>query len=227
MRALVLSAVLFAILLSAGCADSSTPPPAPSAQPLATATPVPRGSPTAQVPAASSSPSAAASPIAPPGTSLLTPAGPPGTSNGTPSGTGNSTPRAGITLAPRQPTATLPAAGALNVTFERSGGFTGRIESFRLKPDGSVDDGKVVLRAAGGTAAAASLAAQIAATGIYAVAPGRYMPANTCCDRFEYDLTLTQNGKSYNFVTIDSAPSAPPELVQAIRLISQYINAAN
>jgi len=141
--------------------------------------------------------------------------------------TGSATARAGITLAPRKPTGTAPAAGALNVTFERSGGFTGRIEAFRLRPDGSVDDGKVVLHAAGGSSAAAILASQIAASGIYSVAPGRYMAANTCCDRFEFDLTLTQNGQSYNFVTIDSAESAPPALVQTIRLISQYINEAN
>ena len=43
-----------------------------------------------------------------------------------------------------------PAAGELNITFERSGGFTGRVEIFHLKSDGSVDDGKVVLHAAGG-----------------------------------------------------------------------------
>ena len=144
-----------------------------------------------------------------------------------PSATANATPRAGITLAPRKPTGTPPAAGELNLTFERSGGFTGRIETFRLKPDGSVDDGKVVLHAAGGPSDAATLATQIAATGIYSVAPGQYMAANTCCDRFEYDLTLTQNGQSYHFITIDSADSEPPALAQTIRLISQYINAAN
>ena len=156
--------------------------------------------------------------VTPPSTAATLPA---------PPATGNATARAGITLAPRRPTGTVPAAGELNVTFERSGGFTGRIETFRLKPDGSVDDGKVVLHAAGGSSAAAILASQIAATGIYSVAPGRYMAANTCCDRFEYDLTLTQNGLGYNFMTIDSAESEPPALVQTIRLISQYISTAN
>ena len=141
--------------------------------------------------------------------------------------TSNATPHAGVTLAPRRPPGTAPAAGELNVTFERSGGFTGRNETFRLKPDGSVDDGKVVLHSAGGSSDAVTLATQIAATGIYAVAPGRYMSANTCCDRIEYDLTLTQNSQSYNFITIDSEASAPPALMQTIRLISLYINAAN
>ena len=201
MRARVLSAVLCAILLSAGCAASSTPPPALTAPPPASAAP--------SVPLLAVTPSSAAATLpAPPGT-------------------GNATPRAGITLAPRKPPGTPPADAELSVAFERSGGFTGRVETFHLKPDGSVDDGKLVLHAAGGSSAAATLASQIAATGIYAVAPGRYVGANTCCDRFEYDLTLTQNGQSHNFVTIDHEPSAPPALVQTRQLISQYINAAN
>ena len=209
MKGLVLSVLLLAALLSAGCAASSAPaatasPTSPTPPPAATANPT---SPTPA--AATTSPSA------------------PGTGNSTPQPGGNSTPRAGITLAPRQPSATPPPAGELNVTFERSGGFTGRNDLFHLKADGSVDDGKIVLHAAGGAAAAAALASQLAASGIYAVTPGRYLGAHTCCDRFEYDLTLVQNGRTYAFVTLSDEPSAPPALVQAIHLILQYIDAAN
>jgi hypothetical protein len=144
-----------------------------------------------------------------------------------PAATVSPTQRAAITLAPRRPTDTPLAGVELNVTFERSGGFTGRHEAFSLKPDGSVDDGKIVLHADGGSMTASQLAAQIAATGIYSVTPGRYMPANTCCDRFEYDFTLTQNGQTYNFVTMDGFETAPPAIIQTVRLISQYIDSAH
>jgi hypothetical protein len=113
------------------------------------------------------------------------------------------------------------------VTLERSGGITGRSETFSLKADGSVDDGKIVLHVDGGSATASQLAAQIAATGIYTIAPGQYLPANSCCDRYEYDVTLTQNGKTYSFVMTDGSGIAPPALMQTVRLISQYIDAAH
>jgi len=213
MRGLVLSLAMLAALLSTGCgaaAPSPTVPPAATAAPTAA---LPTTSPTLA--------SSLATPAATPSSSA------PGTGNSTPQPNGNSTPRAGITLAPRQPTASPPTTSELNVTFERSGGFTGRNELFRLTADGSVDDGKIVLHAAGGAAAAATLASQLAASGIYAVQPGKYLGANTCCDRYEYDLTLVQNGQTYSFVTLSDEPSAPPALLQAIRLISQYIDAAN
>jgi hypothetical protein len=144
-----------------------------------------------------------------------------------PAATVSPTQRAALTLAPRTPAGTPLAGGELSVTFERYGGFTGRHDTFNLRPDGSVDDGKIVLHADGGSTTASQLAAQIAATGIYSVNPGSYMPANTCCDRFEYDFTLTQNGKTYNFVTIDGFETAPPAIIQTVRLISQYIDSAH
>jgi len=66
----------------------------------------------------------------------------------------------------------------------------------------------------------------LVAAGIYGAQTGSYLPANTCCDRQTYELTLTRGGKSYSFVTMDSTESAPPQLMTAIGLVQRYANAA-
>jgi hypothetical protein len=135
------------------------------------------------------------------------------------------------TSAPQVPVSTpvpvtTPPAVDLTVIFKRSGGIAGVNESYTLKPDGSLDTSKGPKQADGGATAAAKLASQIAATGIYAVAPAKYLPANPCCDRFTYDLTLTVGGKSFNYTTMDASETAPAALTQTVGLIAQYIAAA-
>src|SRR6185369_4958996 len=109
----------------------------------------------------------------------------------------------------------------------QSGGVAGVNQTYTLKPDGSVDTGKGVKQADGGAAAAATLASKIAATGIYGVAPDKYLPASQCCDRFTYEITLTIGGKSYSYTTMDGTQTAPPALMQTIGLITQYIATAH
>ncbi len=123
---------------------------------------------------------------------------------------------------------TAPTLSATDViaTLRRSGGFAGRTDSFVIKADGAVDVGSITRRVEGGPGAAAKLATQLAATGIYDVAPGKYMPAVSCCDRFTYDLTLVKDGKSYSYTTMDGSETAPRALVDAVALLQQYINAA-
>ena len=59
-----------------------------------------------------------------------------------------------------------------------------------IKGDGAVNVGLTTKQTSGGGAAAAQLASQLAASGVFDAAPGKYMPANPCCDRYTYDLTL-------------------------------------
>jgi hypothetical protein len=135
------------------------------------------------------------------------------------------------TSAPDVPASTplpvvTPPAGDLTIMFNRSGGIAGVQEAYTLKPDGSLDTSKGPKQADGGATAAAKLASQIAATGIYAVAPGKYLPASPCCDRFTYDLSLTAGGKTFTYTTMERSETAPAALNQTIGLIAQYIAAA-
>ena len=124
------------------------------------------------------------------------------------------------------PSPTAAASSELNVTLKRGGGLAGRNEIFILKQDGTVMMGEQIKQADGGATAAAKLAEQIVATGIYDVAPGRYMPVSLCCDRYLYDLALVRDGQSYHYVTMDGSENAPPPLFKTLGLIQQYITAA-
>src|SRR5207237_3463305 len=121
-----------------------------------------------------------------------------------------------LTISPRGASTPSAVVLELNVTLTRTGGFAGRGETFVLKPDGSIVSGKQIMKVEGGAATAAKLAGQLVATGIYSATPGSYLPDNPCCDRYTYDLTLSREGKSYSFVTIDYSPSAPPALLHAV-----------
>jgi hypothetical protein len=43
-----------------------------------------------------------------------------------------------------------------------------------------------------------------------------YVPQNTCCDRYMYEITVTLGGQSKTVSTIDASPTAPAELTQLI-----------
>ncbi len=54
-----------------------------------------------------------------------------------------------------------------------------------------------------------------------------YVPQDTCCDRYEYTLTVATNGQSKTIHTIDASPTAPPELTQLIDTLNQLVNTAH
>ena len=109
----------------------------------------------------------------------------------------------------------------------RSGGVAGVTQEFVFKRDGTVLSGSNVRKVEGGAAAATILAEKISATGIYDVQPGKYFPTETCCDRQTFELTLTKDGKTYNFTTLDDTIVAPPPLRATMNLLQEYINAAH
>jgi len=117
----------------------------------------------------------------------------------------------------------LPVGGEQHITFRRSGGFAGKVETFDLYDDGriAVSPGGQPLE--GNALAMEQLMKQIAATGLYDVATGKYLPANTCCDRFIYELTIVREGKTYSYTTIDAAENVPPALLKTLTLIQDYI----
>jgi hypothetical protein len=52
---------------------------------------------------------------------------------------------------------------------------------------------------------------------------GRYVPLNTCCDRFTYEITVRRGGRVHTVVTIDAAPDAPVALWQALEKVSSLL----
>lgn len=52
-----------------------------------------------------------------------------------------------------------------------------------------------------------------------------YLPKDTCCDRYEYTITISANGQSKTVRTIDGAPVAPPELIQLVDTLNRLVTA--
>jgi hypothetical protein len=127
------------------------------------------------------------------------------------------------------PATTVPRpipSGELRITLRRSGGFAGRVENFVLNADGSILSGETTKQAIGGANAATQLAAKIDATKIFDLPSGKYLPANTCCDRYMYDLTLVRGDQAYNYITIEGEATTPRALIETITLIERYVAAA-
>lgn len=121
----------------------------------------------------------------------------------------------GLLLAACQP-ATPPLLGSdLAIEYHRSGGFEGRDETWLIYGDGRVvyrdnyaeTEEEIQVSAD----AVADLVALMQAEGFFSFQDS-YLPENTCCDRFIYEITLHYQGRSKTVVTIDSAEGEPEGL---------------
>ena len=76
------------------------------------------------------------------------------------------------------------------------------------------DDGRVVdlegTEKTISTQAVTDLLALADEAGFFGLAPS-YMPSNTCCDLFTYEITIRQGGQLHTVSTMDTA-DFPPEL---------------
>jgi hypothetical protein len=129
-------------------------------------------------------------------------------------------------------TACLPGGGLMPprqvfVSLQSSGGIAARSQTVVIRADGTVEtSGQPTRTLPGGAQAAMDLRDRLVGTGVYEVAPGEYLPANTCCDRMTYELALVRNGKSFRYVTMDSTDSAPRPIFSALAVVQEAIRSA-
>jgi hypothetical protein len=129
-------------------------------------------------------------------------------------------------------TSCLPGGGLMPpeqvfVSLRLSGGITARDQTTVIRGDGTVEtSGQSTRTLVGGAQAAGELRDRLAATGVYSVAPGEYLPADPCCDRITYELTLVRGGKSYRYVTMDATDSAPRPIFAALAAAQEAIRSA-
>jgi len=50
-----------------------------------------------------------------------------------------------------------------------------------------------------------------------------YVPKDSCCDRYLYEITVTIGGHSKTVRTIDASPTAPAELTQLVDTLNQLV----
>lgn len=109
------------------------------------------------------------------------------------------------------------------IIYQRSGGFAGVHEQWTVYPDGRIvaTDGREWQVT---PEQVEQLLAEIEALGFFEM-NSRYMPLNTCCDRFTYEITVHHGDRVNTVTTIDAAPDAPPELWHVIDEISHWVSA--
>ncbi len=112
----------------------------------------------------------------------------------------------------------------ISIVYHRSGGFAGTDDTWKISPDSTVaHQGQT----AGTleqltTAQMAELTAAIRAANFMSLEDS-YIPQNTCCDRYMYEITVTLGGQSKTVSTIDASPTAPNELTQLIDTLNRLL----
>jgi len=124
--------------------------------------------------------------------------------------------------APSGPAAPEPPASAISVTLRVEGGFAGRLQRLEVGPDGSLTlFNRDVVTGTGQLEAETlqRLHSIVDSPAFRALAP-RYMPENTCCDRFSYLVRVERGDGEQSVSTLDGA-AWPPALGEALALLNE------
>ncbi len=123
------------------------------------------------------------------------------------------------TPAPAQGTP-VPAGGPF-IRYHRSGGIAGVDETWLFYADGRVEHtGRGPGRAQSLNASQLDALMKAARSPEVAALKESYVPANTCCDRFLYEITLVVDGQTKTVRTLDAAPDQPPALTDLLDAIA-------
>jgi hypothetical protein len=108
------------------------------------------------------------------------------------------------------------------ITYQRSGGFVGANDTWTIDPQG-----KVIHQGSGTSTQLTSdqlteLTVAIRSANFTAFADS-YIPKDTCCDRYEYAITITLNDHFKTVRTSDASPTAPMELTQLVDTLNRLV----
>lgn len=122
------------------------------------------------------------------------------------------------------PLASQAASQEISVTYHRSGGFAGTDDTWIISADGTVShQGQTPGTPEQLTAAQmAELTAAIRAANFMSLEDS-YVPQDSCCDRYLYDITLTIDGHAKTVHTIDASPTAPAELTSLVDTLNRLV----
>lgn len=120
---------------------------------------------------------------------------------------------------PEHSEANIPAGVAL--VLRRSGGIAGVAEQWTVYVDGRV------LAGDGGRWQASpervsQLVSELEQLGFFELAD-RYIPLNTCCDRFTYELSVRSGARTHTITALEATPDVPDAVWRALDTVAGFI----
>jgi hypothetical protein len=135
--------------------------------------------------------------------------------------TGSPASQAALPSAPSKAQTEMGTGAAILLT--RSGGFSGKTEQWIVYADGRITNNSVDIAQVSPEQLAALLQS-IDDLGFYNL-QSSYMPLDTCCDRFTYELSVTNGEKSNQVTFLEGTPNLPSGLLQAAGAVNQLVTA--
>ena len=117
------------------------------------------------------------------------------------------------------PTATFVPDTA--VIFKRSGGIAGVNEAWTIYTNGRVDTNSTIQPQLTAEEVA-QLLNSLESSGFFEL-ENSYLPDDTCCDRFLFEITAVQNSEFHTVKTLEATPDMPEALQQALRLVQALL----
>lgn len=107
------------------------------------------------------------------------------------------------------------------VIFMRSGGLAGVEEKWVIFTDGRVEtNSSIAPQLSSGEVN--QLLNNLNNTGFFSLVD-RYLPEDTCCDRFLYEITALQGTTYHTVTTLESTPDMPEALQQSLNLVQKAL----
>jgi hypothetical protein len=117
------------------------------------------------------------------------------------------------------PTATREPNTA--VIFKRTGGIAGVDETWTIFTDGRIETNSNIQPQLSAEAVS-QLLNSLESTGFFNLT-GSYLPEDTCCDRFFYEITAVQGTTFHTVTTLEATPDMPESLQQSLQLIQNAV----
>ena len=111
------------------------------------------------------------------------------------------------------------------VIFKRSGGLAGVAEQWVIFVNGRVETNST--QTAQLTAEEVNLLLNSLTSAGFFELENSYLPEDTCCDRFLYEITALQSSTFHTVTTLEATPDMPESLQQSLNLIENALFATS
>jgi hypothetical protein len=106
----------------------------------------------------------------------------------------------------------------VQIVLKRSGGFAGVDESWSIASDGHITTHNGKQSQVSQTTLSEAVN-ELEKLGFFEM-KSSYVPLDTCCDRFTYQLQVTANGKTHTVTALEGAQETPEEFWQALDTVN-------